>query len=265
MGTTQVRVRRERPTAAAWALALLLTMLVVFALTLGATAPDAVESVSAAPRVTRQVVFAAMERWCVSMGRYEDAGRARIEAAGCASGGGAGMVQQIDGGWHVLGAMYASERAAKRVAGRLEAKGFPAEVLRLRADRVELRITAPERQIEAIAAADAALRDRVKQLDDMALQLDHGELQTDGARTLCALACTETDQTRQALAMQSGASESGLSAALVEALEALSAQLRDISDSGQTSRVALSGMLRLAEIDAFLRLRALQQALGAGV
>jgi hypothetical protein len=35
LGTTQVRVRRERPTAAAWALALLLTMLVVFALTLG--------------------------------------------------------------------------------------------------------------------------------------------------------------------------------------------------------------------------------------
>ena len=45
-------VRRDRPTALAVSIALMVTMLVVYVLTLEAARPDAVERVSAAPRCT---------------------------------------------------------------------------------------------------------------------------------------------------------------------------------------------------------------------
>ena len=59
----KVRVRRDRPSALSWALALLLTMLCVYLLTLGlAAAPEAaIDSEGDAPRVTEEASFAAAE------------------------------------------------------------------------------------------------------------------------------------------------------------------------------------------------------------
>ena len=261
---TRVSVRRERPTVATRAVALVVTMLVVYVLTLNAARPDAVERVSAAPRVTRQVVFEALRRWCVSMGCFEDAERARVEAAGSASAGGAGLVREIDGGWHVLGAIYAGEREARRVASRLKDEGIAAQVLELSAERVAVRITAPEQQIDAIAAADGVLRAQVQQLGTVALQLDRGDIRPDNARTLCALAGTEAAQAGERLAGMPGSKENSLCAKLIEALSKLSKQLDDVAGSRQGDAAAVAGMVRLAEIDGFMRLREIQQELKMG-
>ena len=156
----RVQVRRERPTAAAWTVAMAVTMLFVYVLTLGAARPVAVESVSAAPRVTREIRLRALKMYCVSLGSWPDAGNARIEAAGFVSRGAAGFVREVDGVWHVLGAMYGDQRDARRVAKRLTESGEArAEVLCLEAGAVTLRVTAPERQIGAIAAADEKIRE----------------------------------------------------------------------------------------------------------
>ena len=90
----KVRVRRERPSALAWALALLLTMLCVYLLTLGPTAaPEAsIASAGDAPRITEEVSFAPSAAWFVSLGRYDTAAEARIEAARYTPRGAAGYV-----------------------------------------------------------------------------------------------------------------------------------------------------------------------------
>ena len=259
MKETRVWVRRERPTALAWSIALAVTMLAVYTLTWTAARPRAAQ-VSAAPRVTREVALEELEGWCVTLGAFEDAARARVEAAGCAGRGAAGCVVEAEGAWHVLGAMYDSEREARRMADRLREKdGLQAEVLPLRAEALRLRVTAPEPQIEQIEAADALLAEQTVRLADMALQLDRGQLQPDAARTLCALTATEAQAAAEKLSLFPGAADDPLCAGLTRRLTALAAQLNAVAQTRQTAPAALSGMIRLAGIDDFIGLAELRK------
>lgn len=260
---TRVRVRRDRPTALAWAIALAVTMLVVYLLTLDAARPDVVESVSAAPRVTREIEFGALEGWCVSMARCDSPESARLQASGFTARGAAGDVAQLDGAWHVLGAVYASEKDAARIAERLKKDaGIDAQALRLDAGGLKLRITAPQAQIDAIAGADALLRAQARQLGEVALQVDRGEIGADGARTLCAVAASEADEAAAALGAIPGADENRLCAALIARLDALSRMQDAVARDAAASGAALSGMLRCAQVETFLGHRDLLRALG---
>jgi len=260
MGMARVRVRRERPTAVALAVALCVTMLVVYLLTLGGRGPDAVQSVAAAPRVTRQVAFEALEGWCVCMARCDSPQEARLRASAWVSRGSAGYVAELDGAWLVLGAVYDGRREAERVAKRLaDEAGIPAQTLRLEAARLTLRVTAPEAQIEAIAGADALLGSQGGRLGELALQLDRGEIGPDAARALCAVAATEASAAEGALAGIPGAADNALCAALIGRLDTL-AQLQQVAAEGEGLPAAtLSGMLRCAQVDAFLGRRALRR------
>ena len=261
----RVQVRRERPTALSWSIALTVTMLVVYVLTLQSARPDAVETVAPAPRVTRTVALEAIEGWCVVLGEYPSEDSARMEAASDASRGSAGCVVEGDGKWRVLGAMYEGERDARRVAARLQREGFAeADVLPLTAEALTLRITAPDQQIDAIAAVDAALLAQVRQLGVLALQLDRGDIRPDGARTLCAVAQGEVAEAGRSLARMPGATDNGLCAALVDAAGRLADQLGTLAESGQDAPAALSGMMRLVQIETFLRLRSLREGLITG-
>lgn len=257
---THIYVRRERPTALAVSIALAVTMLVVYVLTLDALRPDVVESVSAAPRVTREIEFAELKSYCVSLGRYDSEDQARAEAARYTDRGAAGRVCQAGERWYIFGAMYDSRRQASRVAETL-ANDVPAEVVALSADAVRMRITAPDRQIDLIVAADALLRDHAAQLSTIAQQLDRGEIQPEAALTLCALSASEADALSEKLSFIPGAEENALCAALIEALNRASAQLGDIQSGGQSGSAALAGLIRLSGIDTFLNLMELQEAL----
>lgn len=253
MNLSRVRVRRERPTTLALAVALCVTMLVVYVLTLNLKAPDVVESMAAAPRVTRQIVFGPVEGWCVCMARCENQQEARLRASAWVNRGAAGYVTRLEDDWLVLGAVYDGEREAERIAKRLSGdEDIPAEVLPLRAEGLTLRITAPEAQIEAIAGADAALRTQTRQLGEIALQLDRGEIGADAARTLCALAATEASEASSTLAAIPGAKDNGLCAALIGRLDALAGMLDTVAGSGRAGTAALSGMLRCAQVDNFV-------------
>ena len=258
----RVRVYRERPTALAMVVALCVTMLVVYVLTLNLGGPDVVESMAPAPRVTREIEFGAREGWCVAMAACESREQARVQASGWVNRGAAGCVAQLDGAWRVLGAVYDSEREAGRVAKRLrDDEDIPAETLALRTEAVKLRITAPERQIDAIAAADALLRRQEAQLGQVALQLDRSEIRPEAVRTLCALAASEAGEASAVLSAIPGAAENGLCAALIGALDALRDMQKTLSESPE-SAAALSGMLRCAQIETILRQKELIEELG---
>lgn len=256
-----VYVRRERPTALAVSIALAVTMLVVYVLTLDAIRPDAVESVSAAPRVTREIEFAKLEGWCVSLGSYDNQDQARAEAARFTDRGAAGCVYGENGTWHVLGAMYSTRKQASRVAETLDGdiRGI---VVPLTAEAVRMRITAPESQIDLIVAADAQLRSHVEQLNAVARQLDRGEIQPEAAVTLCALSASECGKLGEKLSYIPGVEDSGLCAALIQNLNAAASQINDIRAGSQSGSTALSGMIRLAAIESFFGLRDLQVSLG---
>ena len=262
---TRVRVRRDRPTGLAWAVALAVTMLAVYLATLSAGRPDAVESVSAEPRVTREITFEALEGWCVSMARCDSAESARLMASGYTARGAAGDVALLDGAWQVIGAVYESEKDARRVADRLRRdEGIDAQALRLDAGGLKLRVTAPQRQIDAIAGAEALLRSQSRQLGALASQVDRGEIAADGARTLCALAATETSQAAALLDAMPGAAENGLCAALIDALDALGRMQDAVARDARAAGASLSGMLRCAQVEAFLGLRELMRTVRSG-
>lgn len=248
-----IRVRRERPTAVSWAIALAITMLIVYLLTLDVGRNVVVESVSAAPRITREVSVDKQEMYIISMCKCNSAAEARMQAAGFTARGAAGYAYEADDGWHVLGAAYDREKDAKRIAQRLkDDEGIEATVLTIGADSVAMRITAPETQIEAIINADQIMRDQTFQLGDMALQLDRGEIKPDAVRTLCALAATEAGDAAKTIQGIPGAAENGLCAALIDRLNHLKSLLDAIIKRNDTSTTDLSGMLRCAQIDNFI-------------
>ena len=248
-----MRVRRERPTALAWAVALCVTMLAVYALTLNAGRPDVVESMAPAPRVTREIEFAALKGWCVCMARCDSEQEARLAASAYSSRGAGGYVARLDGAWMALGAAYESEKDAVRIAGRLSADaGIVAEAICLKAEGVTLRITAPQAQIDAIAEADALLRRQTQRLGEIALQLDRGELQPDAARALFAVAAQEVAQAGQALSSIPGAAENDLCAGLIARLDALGDMLGTLTASTGAKGASLSGMVRCAQIQNFV-------------
>lgn len=258
MKESRVYVRRERPTVLAVSIALAVTMLVVYVLTLDALGPDVVESVSAAPRVTREIEFAELRAYCVSLGRWDSEDQARIEAARFAGQGAASRVLQTSGQWHILGTMYDSRKQASRIAETLSGD-FAAEVIELSSDAVRMRITAPDRQIDLIVAADALLRDQSAQLCAIARQLDRAEIQAEAALTLCGLSASEADTLREKLSCIPGVEDNALCAALIGALDRASDRLQGVH-AGNGS-VAMTGLIRLAGIETFLDLMELQESL----
>lgn len=255
MNGTRVRVRRERPTALAWALALAVTMLAVYVLTLTAALPEPARQTAAAPRVARALELPPLEGWCVTLGGFPTPDEARMAAAGYAGSGAAALVYRSEQGWQVLGAQYDTQKQAERVAARLrDSEGIDAGVLRLSAEGLRLRITAPEDRVEAIAEAAALLKAQAGQLQALAAQLDRGELQPEAARTLCALAATEAGH----LSARLSPGDDPLCAALSEALDRLSLHLDEIA----RSREPLPGMLRRAGLDDLLQLMTLYESAG---
>ena len=258
----RVRVRRERPTALAWALALCVTMLVVYVLTLNAGRPDVVESMAPAPRVTREIAFEGLKGWCVQMAACDSDQAARLAASAYSGRGAGGYVTRLEGEWAVLGAVYESEQDAARIARRLsQDEGIPSRVVCLEAEPVKLRITAPEAQIDAIAGADALLRlDEPINAKRAALQLERGELRPEAARTLCGVSAEEAAMAARALSAIPGAAENALCAGLIGRLETLSDMEKALSGSGEQG-ASLSGMVRCAQIENFVGQRGMQEGL----
>ena len=104
MGMTRVRVRRERPGTLAWAVALALTMLAVYLLTLPRAEKS--DSLFASATVTRALTLPPVDAWCVSLARCDTPEEARVRAAALTDRGAAGVAARWDGSWLALAAAY---------------------------------------------------------------------------------------------------------------------------------------------------------------
>lgn len=247
----RVRVRRERPSALTWAIALAVTMLAVYLITLSAPGEEKAKSTSAGVRVTREMEFAALTVHFADLGCYAGESEAHIAAAGYASRGAAGMVYEDADGFHVLGAGYALEADAKRIAERLGAQeGIETSVLTLSAPALSLRVTAPDEDAEAIAEADRLLRTQLNQLSALALQVDRGEISAASARTLAKVAQAEVRAVRERLEKIAGGADQPVCAALIQMLRALENNLSIAKGEG----ASLSGQLRCCHADCALDL-----------
>ncbi len=261
MSMTRVRVRRERPGALAWAVALAATMLAVYLLTLPAKRKS--DSLFASATVTRALSLEAVDAWCVSLGRRDTPEAARALAATLADRGAAGVAAELDGAWQALGAAYDDRREAERVAGRIRAEaGLDAAAVRLYAPAVNLRVTAPEAQLDDVAAADALLRGQAAQLGTLARQLDRGETTAEAVRALCAVAASQVRERARSLRRWPERDEDRLCAPLAGLLETLSGLLDGPVSAGSATTAALSGLLRAARLETLLRLAAWQGSLG---
>lgn len=249
----QVRVRRDRPSGLTLALALAITMLAVWLVTLSASQPSQEED-ALARRVTRELTFPGVTASFTSLGEYPDASHARIAAAALAERGAAGYVRSAGGVCTVLGACYDSPDDAQRIADRLAAnEQLSTGVLTLSAPGATLRVTAAESDCAAIADADAALRAQLSPLSQIALQLDRTEIESKQARTLAAVSRSELIAAREALSDVAGAADNPICIGLADQLDALAAALGEIARGSDTG-AALAGRLRCAHVSATLSL-----------
>ena len=251
----RVRVRRDWPSALSWALALAVTMLAVYLITLSVPQPnDAEETAARGARVTREMDLEGVTVYFADLGVWPDALSARVSAAGYAGRGAAAVVYPAEDGFHVLGAGYPLQADAERIARRLASQeGAETGVIERSAPTASLRITASEADAEAIAAADRALRVQLNQAAAMALQIDRGELPASSARTLAKVAASEARKAESALAAVAGAAEQPVCAELIGQLESLAAELEALAENGETG-AALSGRLRSCHVSGTLRL-----------
>ena len=248
----RVRVRRDRPSALSWTLALMLTMLCVYLLTLGlAAAPEAaIDSNSGAPRVTEETSFAAAEAYFVSLGRFETDTEARIEAARYTPRGAAGYVLETADGFLVLGAVYEDRAEAESVARALsQSEGLDCAVYEEHADGARLRVTGAEADIALVTGAEALLRDLAGETRDLALQLDRGETDSGAARTLLSVAASRLEDILSRLRSVSGAQENPVTARLLAMAEQFRASLFVLSGENTQNTLSLSAKIKYNSIN----------------
>ncbi len=250
----RVKVRRDHPSALSWAIALLVTMLCVYLLTLGGGAHPPVASIASddgAARVTEQISFEPLSIWAVSLGDFDAAEAARIEAARYAPRGAAGFVWEDGDVFRVLAAGYTSEADAKRVAEGLQAaEGIEAATCVRSAERVRLRITATEKQIEALTACESTLRKQTIELFELSFQLDRAEIDAEAARTLLAVAAGRLDEILKSLRAIPGASENAVLSGLFSLTERLRASLFVLSTENSKTALSLSGKIKYNTLEA---------------
>lgn len=259
----RVRVRRDRPSAVTWALALAVTMLAVYMITLSVPSEEAAEDVSAGVRVTREIDLQSLTVYFADMGVYPDEWLARTTAAEYAGRGAAAVVYEGADGFHVLGAGYALEADARRIAARLsQQESVEARVLSLSAPKRSLRVTAPEGDVEAIADADRTLRAQLNQLNTLALQVDRGEVSASSARTLAKVAASEVRSAWKRLEEIDGGADQPVCAGLTAILVRLEKNLASAAQRGLNT-AEISGKLRLCHVDGAILLIGFLNELGA--
>lgn len=250
----RVRVRRDRPSVLAWTLALAVTMLAVYLITLSVPGEEAAEDVSAGVRVTREIDLQGMTVYFADMGVYPDEWLARTSAAEYAGRGAAAVVHEGADGFHVLGAGYALEADAKRIAGRLgEQEGIESGVLELTAPKRLLRVTAAEGDVDAIVDADRILRAQLDQLNTLALQVDRGEVSVSSARTLAKVAASEVRAAKKRLEDIDGGEDQPVCASMIAQLARLEKNLGAAAQRNLTP-AEISGKLRCCHVDGTIRL-----------
>jgi len=166
-----IRLRRSRPSSLSIAVALAITMLIVWLVSLQSCPKEEAKSASAAMSAS-EIRMEAMEARFLLSGVHDDKTQANVSAALCAENGGAGLVLR-DG-----------ERFAVAQAANDDSSGSESPVIQRSCRGLTLKIEAPAAVIGAISDGLSAMRALAEETRDLASSLERGE--TDG-RTIAAL------------------------------------------------------------------------------
>lgn len=179
-----IQIRRSRPSALAALLALLLTMLFVYAIANPALPLARSDAASAEAPMAASLRMEGLEICFRLHSRCDDPLQARIHAAQCISEGGAGMLLPDGGGYAIIreAAMEADEPFLKRSAGGITLK------LRGNADA-----------IAAIADAISFLRSQATETGSLAAALEGGETDADSIGSLLRVYRTQGLRIRDTL------------------------------------------------------------------
>lgn len=231
-----IRLRRSRPSSLAIAIALAITMLVVWLLSLQGCPKEEAQAASAM-QTSAEIRMEAMEAHFLPDSIHDDRMQANVAAALCAQSGGAGIVVQE-------GAQFAVVREAGEAPD--------ASALKRSCRGLTLRLRAPAEIAAAMSDGISALRALADETKALAGGLERGE---SDQRTIAALLNVYRTRLRNALdgleggdssaiALIRSALESSLERADGAIAETLPGKLRLLHAAGCLEWISLAGSLQ---------------------
>jgi len=198
---------------------------------------------AAAERLTQVVEMQALRGTAIEMDVCESAGEARISAGRMISRGSAGYIHE-DGGYRVLGTMMDTREEAESMREKLISAGVSAECYSVSGEGLTMKVTAAQRQIDALTAAIHAVDMAAVQPGRIAEQLDSAEIDADRARGLAAMLVSDLEMA------QADFRDTGAQGVLSERLDGLMSGAIDVlepltQDGGETN-LTLAGEIRCA-------------------
>ena len=179
-----IRIQRSRPSALAAALALLLTILFVYAVARPALPRQASDAASAEAGVSTGLRMEGLEVHFRCHSRCEDPLQARIHAAQCVEAGGAGMILPEGGGYAVI--CEAAKEAGEDTLTRSTAG-------------LTLKVQGSARELSALADAISFLRAQAVETGSLAAALEKGETDASSVRALLGVYRTQGLRAMEAL------------------------------------------------------------------
>ena len=205
--------------------------------------------------VTREETLPAQEFFIVSLYDSADETAAQVESARYAPRGASGAVIRIGGLYHAAGAAYLDKEEAEQAAQALSEE-IGARAVGTLAPEAILRVTATQMQISSLLQADAALIAAADEFGAIAVRIDSGNIDLQGAQ---GLLYAQAGRLRAALDEMSVCPDGEeTSAALKRQLLSACERANRLSEAREASRLRLSSSVRCLQadlIDAFCAYR----------
>lgn len=184
----KVRIRRDRASFPAVALAFLVFSIVFFLATEGVKEEKAVlKSTSGGNYEVCEIELKDAGLYLIALSDGEDAESARLTSARYMQRGAAGYLFRKDGMWYSVGNVYFSKEEAGKMAEHISETGIKASVIPLSQKGVTLRVTAEEEMVDALVFCVDAFREYENSLADYSKRLDAGEITEREARVLLSV------------------------------------------------------------------------------
>lgn len=182
-----VRVRRSNPSALALALAMMLTMLCVYLISLSALPEEKTSAAAGQPATTAEIRMEGLEAAFLLSTRSSNHLEARVFAARCAQRDEAGLILSNGGDYCII-----SEAVSPEAAGT--------DDLRLRADGLTLKLQGSSGEIAAVSDSVDFLRALATETGGLAASVENGDTDLPSVCSLLNVYRTRGQKARDALA-----------------------------------------------------------------
>lgn len=259
------RIRIRQPARRRWAFLLLVAgaLCLYIASFSGKSSRMTIEP-SGGVLVTREQSLPEQCFYAVSLFSSPELLCAQTEAARYASRGAAGVVLAQNGLYHSVGAIFPAQESAERHAAALHAaEGIDAQVVALPLSPVLLRVTATQRQLDALLQAEALGRQAALRLGEIALRIDSGAIDLAGAQSLLDELHGQLAQAGEALAQKSIGGGEPVCERLAALLREAAQEAERLAGLESPARLLFSSAVRALQAELFMQMSAWRAQLGA--